>query len=329
MRCLICGSPSLAGLYAGIRDRYRMASGEFAFLRCDACGSATLVPPPAPDAIAGLYPPQYAFMRPSAGASRVRAALAAVEWRLFYGPTYRRRVALFRALTGLHSGRVLEVGCGSGLLLSQFRNAGYEVEGVELSAEDAAYAREEFGLAVRAGSVETVALESGRYDAVVMINVLEHILDPAAVLTRMHEVLRPGGWMVAGVPVLDCIAARVLGARWGAVTEAPRHVSIPSYDGAVGLLRRAGFETVRSAPSPLAERGGDLVLSLLASAATPMSYGRSGVIRAFAGRLAGAALMPLAMALASVEQLPWAGPRRTSTMLFGGRKPTGGARDVP
>jgi SAM-dependent methyltransferase len=327
MRCLICGSASLAGLYAGIRDRYRMASGEFAFLRCDACGSATLEHPPAPDAIAGLYPAQYTFKRSSAGTSRVRAALATLEWRLFYGPTYRRRVALFRALTGLHTGRVLEVGCGSGLLLTHFRDAGYDVEGVELSTDDAAYARKEFGLAVRAGSVESVALEPGRYDAVVMINVLEHILDPAAVLRHVHEILRPGGWVVAGLPVLDCIGARLLGARWGAVTEAPRHVSIPSHDGAVGLLRRAGFEDVHSTPSPLAERAGDLVLSLLASAATPMSYGRAGVVRAFAGRLAGAALMPPAMALALAEQLPW--PRRTSTMLFGGRKPTGGPRDVP
>lgn len=328
MRCLICGSTKLGALYDGVRDRYGVADGEYRFLRCHACGSATLDAPPTADDVAALYPDRYTFNRADGERSGLRATLAALEWRLFYEPTYRRRVMLFRRLTGLRRGRVLEIGCGPGLLLAQFRDAGYDVEGVELSAADATHGRERYGLAIREGRVETAPLERNRYDAVVMMNVVEHILDPAAVLARAFEVLRPGGCVVAGVPVLDSPYARLLGASWGAVTEAPRHVSIPSFGGTLELLRRAGFTEVRSAPAPLAERAGGLVLSLLPSAATTLSYGRRAALGGVARRCAAALIMAPALVLAALEGLPWYRPRRTEMMLFAGCKPEGGGERV-
>ena len=325
MRCLMCGSAKLGMLYDHVRDRFGVAAGEHRFLGCHACGSATLEAPPTGEAVAALYPEQYTFARGQGDHSGLRTALASLEWRLFYAPTYRRRVEISRRLTGLRRGRLLEIGCGSGLLLAHFRDAGYEVDGVELSATAAAHGREHYGLPIRAGRVETLPLERDGYDAVVLINVLEHILEPGALAARAYEVLRPGGCLVAGVPVIDSAYARLLGARWGAVTEAPRHVSIPSYGGMVGLLRRAGFTEVTSAPAPLAERAGSLVLSLLPSAATTVSYRRPSALAGVARRGAAALLMAPALLLAALERLPRQRPRRTETMLFCGRKPAGGA----
>jgi SAM-dependent methyltransferase len=325
MRCLMCGSGKLRMLYEHVRDRFGVAAGEHRFLGCHACGSATLEAPPTAEAVAALYPEQYTFDSGNGDRSGLRAMLASLEWRLFYAPTYRRRVAIFRRLTGLRHGRVLEIGCGSGLLLARFRDAGYEVEGVELSATAAAHGRQHYALPIRAGRVETLPLEPDRYDAVVLVNVLEHILEPGALATRAYEILRPGGCLVAGVPVMDSAYARLLGARWGAVTEAPRHVSIPSYDGIIGFLRRAGFTDVTSAPAPLVERAGSLVLSVLPSAATTVAYGRASALAAVARRGAAALMIGPALVLAALEWLPGQRPRRTETMLFCGRKPAGGA----
>jgi SAM-dependent methyltransferase len=326
MRCLMCGSAKLGLLHEHVRDRFGIADGEYRFLRCHACDSATLEAPPDIDALPSVYPQRYTFNRGDGERSPLRAALAALEWRLFYAPTYRRRVAIFRRLTGLRRGRVLEIGCGSGLLLVRLRDAGYDVEGVELSRADAVHGRERYGLQIREGRAEALPLPPVYYDAVVLINVLEHILDPAALLTRVYEVLRPGGCLVAGVPVVDSAYARLLGARWGAVTEAPRHVSIPSFRGVVGLFRRVGFAEVTSAPAPLAERAGDLVLSLLPSAATTVSYGRASALAAVAGRCTAGLMMAPALLLAVLELIPWQRPRRTETMLFCGRKPGGDYR---
>lgn len=325
MRCLMCGSASLAMLYEHVRDRFGVTAVEQRFLACRACGSATLEAPPTAEAVAALYPEQYTFDRGHGAGSGLRATLASLEWRLFYAPTYRRRVAILRRLTGLRHGRLLEIGCGSGLLLAHFRDAGYDVEGVELSAAAAAHGREHYGLPIRTGRVEELPLERERYDAVVLVNVLEHILEPDALAARAYEMLRPGGCLVAGVPVIDSAYARLLGPRWGAVTEAPRHVSIPSYDGMVRLLARAGFTAVTSAPAPLAERAGSLVLSLLPSAATTVSYRRLSALAGVVRRGAAALMMGPALILAALERLPWQRPRRTETMLFCGRKPAGGA----
>ena len=322
MPCLFCGGTTLEPLYEGIRDHYGVDTEVHRFLRCADCGSATLDPLPSPERLAALYSADYTF-KPEPARSALRRFLQALEWRCFYEPGYRSRLAIMRRLTGLHGGHVLEVGCGSGLFLRFLRDAGYAVDGVETSAADAAYARERLGLSVFEGALERLPLELGSYDAVVMVYVLEHIPDPAATLARIRDLLKPGGWAVLGLPVMDSGQARWLGARWSAVTEAPRHVAIPSAAGAKRLLEAAGFTDIRRAPSPLSENAGHIALSLLPGAATPRTYGAARGAGMLARRAAGALLMLPALLLAAIERLPRR-EARAGTMFFCGRK-SGGA----
>jgi len=322
MACLFCGSTSLTPLYEGIRDHYGIDEDVHRFLLCGACGSATLDPLPSPDRLMALYSSDYTF-KPEPGRSVLGRLLQTIEWRCFYEPGYRERVALIRRLTSLQRGLVLEAGCGSGLFLRHLRDAGYAVEGVETSAADVQYARDQIGLTVHAGALETLPLELAHYDAVVMVYVLEHIPDPAATLARIHQLLKPGGWVVLGLPVMDSGQARWLGARWSAVTEAPRHVAIPSAAGATRLLEAAGFADIRWAPSPLGENAGHIALSLLPAAATPRAYGEGGGVALIARRAAGALLMLPSLVLAAVERLPGGDAARAGTMFFCGRRPEG------
>ena len=123
MACLFCGSAALEPLYEGIRDHYGIDQETRRFIRCRDCGSAILDPLPSPKELAALYSSDYTF-KPAPGSSALRGFLQTVEWRCFYEPGYRRRVALIRELTGLRAGLVLEVGCGSGLFLRHLRTAG-------------------------------------------------------------------------------------------------------------------------------------------------------------------------------------------------------------
>jgi 2-polyprenyl-3-methyl-5-hydroxy-6-metoxy-1,4-benzoquinol methylase len=104
--------------------------------------------------------------------------LRALEWGAFYRPIYRQRLGIFRRLTGLQSGLVLEVGCGSGLFLRLLAEAGYQVEGLDISKSDVAYANDQLGLRVHHGSVEELTLDASRYDAVLLMSVLEHVPNP-------------------------------------------------------------------------------------------------------------------------------------------------------
>jgi SAM-dependent methyltransferase len=317
--CLLCGSTELSPLYQGVRDHYGTSRDRHAFLRCARCGSATLDPLPAAAEVTSHYSSEYTFKLPGASRGGGGALLGALEWRLFYRRGYRQRLAIVRRLTGMRAGRVLEVGCGSGLFLQYLREHGYDVEGVEMSKVDVDYARTYLGVPVLHSTFDAAPLPEDRYDLVLLVYVLEHLLDPRAAVTRAFRALRPGGWLVLGLPVIDSVQARLLGARWSAVTEAPRHVSLPSFAAARGLLTSARFREVRAAPSPLLENAGHIALSLAPGAASPCAH-RAGPLGSLLRRVAGGLMLAPGLVLAWAERRGPEERARAGTMFFCGRR---------
>ncbi len=120
-------------------------------------------------------------------------------------------------------GRLLDVGCACGFLLVAARERGFSVQGVELSAWAAEYARREFGLSVWQGSLEDAPLEPGTWDVVVMADVIEHLDDPRAALAKIHQLLVPGGRVLILTPDLGSLAARVAGAHWWGLLDDHYH----------------------------------------------------------------------------------------------------------
>jgi SAM-dependent methyltransferase len=110
-------------------------------------------------------------------------------------------------------GRLLDVGCGHGLLLDEARSRGYETVGLELSRSAARHAREVLGLDVREAPVEDFADDEG-FDVVVLVDVLEHLDDPVAAVRRCAALLRPGGVLCVVTPDPSSVTARLAGRRW-------------------------------------------------------------------------------------------------------------------
>jgi SAM-dependent methyltransferase len=91
----------------------------------------------------------------------------------------------------------LDVGTGYGLLVRWLRdNCAIAADGVELSSQEAKYARENLGLPIHAKLLSETDLPRAHYDVVSSFEVIEHIADPVAFLTELTEYVRPGGRLV-------------------------------------------------------------------------------------------------------------------------------------
>ncbi|HEX9290324.1 MAG TPA: methyltransferase domain-containing protein [Anaeromyxobacteraceae bacterium] len=166
-------------------------------------------------------------------------------------PVQSDRGALARlvAFAGLAPGsRVLDAGCGPGLVAEALLEAGHRVHGVDLSAEMVRRARERcarFGDRARFEQSSALTLSpEAPFDGSLSRLVLHHVEDPAAFVRRQAALVRRGGVVVAcdhtGDP--DPVAA-----RWHQDIERWRdrtHVRNPTPGELVDLLAGAGLESI-------------------------------------------------------------------------------------
>ena len=159
----------------------------------------------------------------------------------------RRRTA--QRLLGLmerhqsRAGRVLDIGCATGIFLEVARQAGWQATGVEASAWAVAQAeRRTPGARVLHGRVEDVNLAPASFDAVVLWDVLEHVRSPCEALARARTWLDPAGRLYLKVPDSGSLVARAMGRHW--VLLLREHLWYFDAETVARLLRRTGFDLV-------------------------------------------------------------------------------------
>ena len=144
---------------------------------------------------------------------------------------------------------MLEVGCAYGRFLAAARARGYDVTGVELSANAAASARARLGLRVHGGQLGDAPLD-GPYDVICIWDTLEHVPDPAQFWLAIRKVVADDGVVLFSTPDVSSMPARLLGPRWWTL-KPTEHLSHFTPDTHRLVAEQAGMEITQIIRSPL------------------------------------------------------------------------------
>ena len=216
--CLICNSEDV-GEHLKANDY--ITKEEFTLYLCKKCHVGFTYPQPMN--INLYYPTGY------------RRFTAPVKWLLkkFYNLRAKNWIRKLGS-----SGRVLEVGCGSGWMLKALHDQGWEVVGLERTEEEARFASSITGLRVISGTLEEIKSET--YDLIILFNVLEHMTDPIDVLCQCRRLLKEKGTIILSMPNLSSLQARFNGPSWFHL-DVPRHLFHFSRQSLTNAFEIAGF----------------------------------------------------------------------------------------
>jgi SAM-dependent methyltransferase len=236
LKCRACGATNSCSLMwesANLRDGlpYRGA-----YWRCSGCSSGNLDPVPTVSELTKAY--DTTLVSPLWRGDR-RAGLRKLLRRLIANPHEAPGIPPARGAT------ILDVGCGSGAKLAFFQQVGWSCYGVDISPREIENAAQIVPADhLYAGSLRDAPFSISSFDVVRSDNVVEHLVDPFDELTRMFQLLKPGGQLFLYVPHVNGLTVRLFAAG-SILSWIPFHLTLFSSGGLLELLSRAGFSNIR------------------------------------------------------------------------------------
>lgn len=235
--CPLCGASAAAVLHAGVRPLGLTAPSRFDIVACAGCGLRRTAPPPTAAELQRAYGEAYTWREQGGLVAGAEAVYRRLLVRLDQVRAVRRAARLAAGL------RLLDVGCGDGLLVAEARRAGLEAFGVDRPG--APLWRDCDPAWRRAVDIEGLEEPEGKWDVVSLFHVAEHLRRPAELFGRVHRWLRPGGVFVVQVPNCDSWQAALFGARWYGY-DVPRHLVHWSAGTLSQALTAQGFRVVEA-----------------------------------------------------------------------------------
>lgn len=244
--CVVCASTERS---------IELRLGDYQIHRCP-CGLRTLSPEPAEETLIEVFDDGQIYGE----ASDLRVHVLEQNHRSLYD------VEKF-----VRPGRLLDVGCGLGYLLEAARARGWDATGVDPSPFSVAQARAK-GFEAHRGLLHELNLPAASFDAISLLQVVEHLIDPRALLAECRRLLKPGGAILVETPNPASLLATVKKEGFNYWIP-PVHCVWYTPDSLGRLLRDAGLRPVKvstwSARTPMLHDGVDVVASTRAGRRLP------------------------------------------------------------
>lgn len=217
--CVVCG--------AGDRVPELELDGGWRILRCASCSLRTLDPEPAQEQLVEVFDDGSIYE----GAFSLREDILAQHAKTLASLERRAK-----------PGRLLDVGCGPGFFLEAARSRGWNAIGVDPSPFSVAHIRS-LGFEGHEGLLHEIELSEATFDAVALLQVVEHLLDPRELLAGCMRLLRPGGALLVATPNPASFLARAQRERFNYWIP-PVHCVWYTPATLKRLLAQAGFSRV-------------------------------------------------------------------------------------
>lgn len=199
--CPSCNSDMIFEQYEGRTTRLT-DDKSWTMYECGQCTLGFLNPQPSWDELQAYYSESYEAYEDSHGAVASDDEIISKA----------RATGEFRHRPIPEGKKLLDIGCGGGFYLRICQKLGAVVKGVEPSP--IAHARvTEAGFDVFHGTVESYETDD-RFDVITANQVLEHVPNPVSTLSKMRDLLAPGGIIWIAVPNAACQWHRKLGWKW-------------------------------------------------------------------------------------------------------------------
>jgi len=226
--CPLCGSEISRHLYSVRDNAFQVTDATFGVRRCSRCGCGFLSPRPREDDMQLYYPKAYYWSYEGSGGE--------LSWEELIAKRRGQLAAKARWLEDMKPGRLLDIGAMKGEFLWTSRQAGWDVEGVELKNS----VPNPLSLPIRYGDFLAMDFDPSGYDCVTMWAVLEHIYAPAKFVERVASLLRPGGRFIATVTNFNSVQGGLF-----RQDDYPRHLTLFTKKSIRHLCARYGLVVAR------------------------------------------------------------------------------------
>ena len=231
--CPICEYPYARRVRTATDRIFQTTQEPFELFGCPSCRLIFMDEEEVRDRLADFYPSGYWWTDAGSGGKLERKYR---EWMV----RHDQLAFVQKALGSSFSGRLLDIGCGSGTFVKVARQAGIDATGLEMAGEAAQLAEREVPGNIFHGSEEELVKNAEQYDAIAMFHTLEHVPQPFHYLRRLKKLFRSPGTLIIQVPNCASLQARLMGGRWYGL-DCPRHLYNYSTFSVLHLLGRAGY----------------------------------------------------------------------------------------
>ena len=213
--CPVCNAATISNV---LQVKDHTVSGEsFIIAECSSCSFRFTQDVPDADSISPYYKSEDYISHTNTATGLVNQLYHFVRNR-----TIVQKRKLIKKITEKKTGKLLDIGSGTGVFLSEMKKNGWEATGLEPDADARNVAKKVYNVEL-VNTDHLFQLPAGHYDAITMWHVLEHVHDLSKYVHQIRSVLHPKGKLFIAVPNYTSLDASVYKEHWAAY-DVPRHL---------------------------------------------------------------------------------------------------------